>query len=835
MEIGNLGELITSNKNVFFRELKEVINPTFKGLESPEKYNVTIDSLINNVTRPLFPRQARLVAGAIEHLRTEKSLLVSSEMGTGKTAMALGIALDKAYKVNFIMCPPHLVSKWADEIRTMYRNVEYKIIIVTRWSDLALYTKRNLKKEGCKYFFIVSRETSKLSYPKQEAFVKRSKYIYKEATPDGQTFLVKEKIKIACCPKCGFELSEGSQYTEPSVPYKCPNVFKDAEDKEIGTCGEVLRQVDKTASTNLQTRLSVAEYVKRQWKKGSIDLLIADEVHEYKGGATGQGNAFAQMASVAKKTIGLTGTLLNGYASSLFYILWRLNPSLMKNELNIEYSGVKQFVQIYGAHEETVEVSETTIEGVVTKMGRVVNVKEKPKISPFLLSLLLDFTIFLRLDEIKMENLALPDYDETIELVDVDAEWNGRYMNYIGEIAKRIRKDKRFLGNLANDALAVPDMPYTVHTAQNELKYTPRVVRSADQIPALLETINSVSRDEVSASDIKVLPRTAKEIRLIELVKEELEQGRNCLVYVHFSNKGVGDSINELLTETLSGYKVNQLKANVDAKKRQVWIKNNPCNVLICNPELVKTGLDLLEFPTIIFYETSYNVFTLKQASRRSWRIGQTEAVKVIFMAYRDSPQHKALELIGAKVAAANSLEGRLSGDDDLSSMGEDEDNIQLALAKAILNGESSSKEIKMNSIKRFGEREWDTFETYYRNRLNAYVPSESKNTALAVEEVKSVLTDIWDEKSVVATEVEPFVFIAEFKEPKAPTKKAQPISLGLFGFDDDGEISNDKIVIYKRVKKGNRTVEQRMEVSRAEIDEMVGANDSAPMQLSLF
>ena len=136
---------------------------------------------------------------------------------------------------------------------------------------------------------------------------------------------------------------------------------------------------------------------------------------------------------------------------------------------------------------------------------------------------------------------------------------------------------------------------------------------------------------------------------------------------------------------------------------------------MICNPELVKTGLDLLQFPTIIFYETTYNVFTLKQASRRSWRIGQRDNVKVIFMAYASTPQHKALELIGAKIGAANSLEGRLSGDDDLSSMGDDDDNIQLALAKAILQGESSTKDIKMNSIKNFGnDRDWDDFEKYY-------------------------------------------------------------------------------------------------------------------------
>jgi hypothetical protein len=37
--------------------------------------------------------------------------------------------------------------------------------------------------------------------------------------------------------------------------------------------------------------------------------------------------------------------------------------------------------------------------------------------------------------------------------------------------------------------------------------------------------------------------------------------------------------------------------------------------VLITNPELVKTGLDMLEFPTIVFLTTGYNVYTLQQAA----------------------------------------------------------------------------------------------------------------------------------------------------------------------------------------------------------------------------
>jgi hypothetical protein len=43
-------------------------------------------------------------------------------------------------------------------------------------------------------------------------------------------------------------------------------------------------------------------------------------------------------------------------------------------------------------------------------------------------------------------------------------------------------------------------------------------------------------------------------------------------------------------------------------------------------------GLDLLDFPTIPFYETGTSIYALRQASRRSWRIGQRRNVKVKFL-----------------------------------------------------------------------------------------------------------------------------------------------------------------------------------------------------------
>lgn len=159
--------------------------------------------------------------------------------------------------------------------------------------------------------------------------------------------------------------------------------------------------------------------------------------------------------------------------------------------------------------------------------------------------------------------------------------------------------------------------------------------------------------------------------------------------------------------------------------KEKNGLKNNPCDLLLANPELVKTGLDLLDFTTIIFYESTYNIFTLRQASRRSWRLGQKENIKVIFMAYKSTPQHLALDLISSKVNAASSLEGRLSGDDDLSAMADD-DSIQSALAKSILKGYIAKDNINMESFENFGSnREWNPFEKYYLDRKNKHLTCE--------------------------------------------------------------------------------------------------------------
>jgi hypothetical protein len=111
--------------------------------------------------------------------------------------------------------------------------------------------------------------------------------------------------------------------------------------------------------------------------------------------------------------------------------------------------------------------------------------------------------------------------------------------------------------------------------------------------------------------------------------------------------------------------------------------------VLICNPRLVATGLDLLDFPSICWFQTDYSVYVMRQASRRSWRPGQAADVEVTFLAYRGTLQERALGLVAAKVKAALIVEGELP-DDGLAGLDADDHDQVVALAKRLVDPDAA-------------------------------------------------------------------------------------------------------------------------------------------------
>jgi hypothetical protein len=145
-----------------------------------------------------------------------------------------------------------------------------------------------------------------------------------------------------------------------------------------------------------------------------------------------------------------------------------------------------------------------------------------------------------------------------------------------------------------------------------------------------------------------------------------------------------------------AGIRTAIMEASLPTEKREAWYETQVAKgtqVVVCHPKLVETGLDLLHFPTLVFFESGYSLHTLRQASRRSWRIGQKLPVVVKFLYYEDTMQERCLKLMGKKSLVAMATEGRFSGE-GLQAMG-DED-LMTALARELVNdnhvGESADK-----------------------------------------------------------------------------------------------------------------------------------------------
>jgi hypothetical protein len=89
-------------------------------------------------------------------------------------------------------------------------------------------------------------------------------------------------------------------------------------------------------------------------------------------------------------------------------------------------------------------------------------------------------------------------------------------------------------------------------------------------------------------------------------------------------------------------------------------------------------------FPTLIWYETGYDLFTLRQASRRSWRIGQKLPCHVHYLYYAETMQARAMALMARKLDASLAMEGQFSVE-GLAAMSSDGGTLAMELAKSLM------------------------------------------------------------------------------------------------------------------------------------------------------
>ncbi|WP_121616815.1 helicase-related protein [Virgibacillus halodenitrificans] len=434
-------------------------------------------------------------------------------------------------------------------------------------------------------------------------------------------------------------------------------------------------------------RVSTIEYIRRKMKN-FFDVCIIDEVHELKGGATAQGNALGSLVGASKKCIAGTGTLFGGKAEDIYYLMWRLFPYEMV-KAGFKFSEVTKWNEEYGNIERTSyssgNDSETEYTNKQSRGGQnKTTEKVKPGISPFVFGrFLVQNTCLVRLLDVWPDPVELVDvptifvemnetmkdaYEKMKETFDVEIE------------ANRFRKD----GKIPNLWLLYTETG--ISYLDNPMKYPDVWGKQRDGERKLLWEPTRLPEEEL-------LP---KEEKLIEIVRGEASENRPSIIYVRDTgstnkDRDIQPRLQKVIEENVDGAKVAILRTNTTATdQRSKWlrnkIENEGVNVVICSMELVKVGLDLIKSPTLIFYQFSWSMFTLNQAARRAWRIGQNKECRLYYLAYKESFQEYMATLIAQKNRASQAINGTVSSD-GLNAMLGDDGDLQSMLIKSVKEG----------------------------------------------------------------------------------------------------------------------------------------------------
>ena len=654
------------------------------------QFDDPVSPRIVQLLRTPFPAQTIAIMGIAKRWEQARTGMVVAECGTGKTLISLGAIHVHSARDPFTalaMVPPHLVEKWAREAFFTLPGIRVFLIddlrngggenkfhgvnevklnhgrivregLHTTLSELRLRKdspssrKRWRSLCGRPALFIVGRERAKLGYFWRHAY----------NVPRSGPY-------IGCVVNCDTGkpviVDDGRLTAAQFEQFKISETIESRGDKSCRPFHSPLWQAD----ADKIRRMAPIEFIGR-YMSGWFDYAICDEVHQL-AGDTAQGNALGTIASCSDRIVGLTGTLLGGYADDLFNTLFRLEAGRMK-EHGYEWgtSGRSSFTQDYGVLETITKVEPADNKCSKAKTTSVV--RRKPGASPLLFGeFLMQLCAFVFLEDISGE---LPPYEETYLSVAMDPRMREAYSELEDDIRHALKAHKgnrSVLSTMLNTLLLYPDHPYGLGTLYGT-EFDSELKR---KVPFVIAETRDLSEDSLYS----------KERRLLQEIKQELAEGRRCQVFAVYTRKhDVTGRLERILSN--EGIRTAGLRANVDTSKREAWyarqIKDG-VQVVICHPKLVETGLDLLDFPTIIFYESGYSLHTLRQASRRSWRIGQRLPVRVKFLCYEGTMQTARLRLMGKKLLVALTMEGKFAGE-GLQSIDEDDDMLS-AMARELV------------------------------------------------------------------------------------------------------------------------------------------------------
>lgn len=804
-------DYLRANASLLFAKIDKYMKPLYDGSHY-SKY-------IAETNRVCVPAQARSVMGLLGVLKEKIGAFLVAGMGTGKTQMSLISAYVKArqreesgVKDGFrtlIVAPSNVLPKWAtseiptalgksciiessllskvNDFQQSQNRKEYKlwteykkaknIVTVLNSTEDALTYIQTVKSgwkipKGKIHFILVSTDRMKLHAFGFVLGARWNPYHFQWESPETGKALQsprekKEDLKAGVLagwsdvvekpssPPTLMEIQEARKkgmLDTHGIPIGYikkwkPEVRSFQEDYTSEKSNRILARpaLKKFGESKYGNRWMIAQLFQRMLPK-HFHMGIFDEIHQMKASGSGRGMAFHKILKSCRKSLFLTGTLTNGASSSIQAVLWRVFPKELLDLGFTNKTTAETWAQRYGVLEKVRKINDDGLRvGVTTnRKNNDVIIKEKPGISPELVANhLLDKSVFMDVSELQVPMITL---EEKPIVVPLDDDHFDEYKKFHSSMYNACQSLQRDLGTAAWS------------------KFNPSVLNYADQ-PTLGMSVEFVGKDgdtlkHITAPAFPESYETAKERKLVEIVLQRMAQDRRVIIYTNFTQEY---RTNQRLQKILKRNGVDSviLDGKVSADARFEWLEQQEqkgTRVIITNQRLVEVGLDLLAFPTIIFWQMNDDINTVRQAAKRAHRLGQHLHCEVLYLINAKTQQMAQFQRLMSRRVAALLVEGAIERSDDLAKYADvsagalTNDLSKMLESSEIANAweQAAKKDIDSN-LEMVSEEEFQQKITEAFKKLT----QETKNLCGYVESVKENSVD--DELETLFNSVDDF------------------------------------------------------------------------------
>ncbi len=392
--------------------------------------------------------------------------------------------------------------------------------------------------------------------------------------------------------------------------------------------------------------------------------VVVHNCHEYATDGSAQERAAHRLTALGVPTILATGSIMNGYAASLFTNMWALSADFRRDFGRDEQS---RFVDRFG-YRKRILTEKDKETGAVVSFGSVTDRVERteraagdaPGVLPlFLFRHLLSISVTLHKTDLALD---LPPCRQIRHDLTPGEDLAREYQRLAAALKAAIRKDQVVLERSGKLFGQLSELPSYLDRAFRdfEIRYPEsldsELVGRAEALPGMQE----------------------KERWMLDTLRAELAEGRNVMVFCWHVD--VLPRLQRLIFDEFGEDAPILMADKVATGKRQAWIDAKIVKpkrrVMLANPVCIQTGLNnLVWFSSQIWIENpACNPTIFRQAIGRVDRIGQKASETRIHMpVYTGTLQEPLYSLLLRKVSVAVSADG-LDPESALAAAGASDD-----------------------------------------------------------------------------------------------------------------------------------------------------------------